>query len=341
VLHLDENAGPTAVVDFEEDVRRVWSCHPYLSREVKVDMIWMNIGPVPRDEIRCHPAADQTDPESVFKILHHVFGDHRKMGDLFLVLFNMHQKINESLIHYSHRLMSTQRAYNHACLRADCLILPNCDLLALFVKGIRDSDNRRQLNYELCRNQRLSFIELRDLALIWEVVPTPAPITAPLRPDSPPETACSLTVTVDAPTDPLLSVPLPGVSPVRRRRRRRRRSPRHSEKCNPRDPEMCNPRDPEISNPRDTEVTLYCTRVPVCQVRRHSRCPRDPYLKLKCVPALMSINCADFVTELKTAETEIGIETVNMDLQTVDKTTYRPEFMCLLIFCWTCVQLLF
>ena len=290
VLQLEKDGGPTAVCHFEEDLRRVWGCHPHLSKEAKVDMIWTHIQPIHRSELLCHPPEQQSDPDEVLEILHHVFGDKRSVRDMFRELCQIQQREGEDLLMYSHRLMNVNRAYDQVCMKKKCNVLSRRELLELFVTGITNTVVKRMLFLEVRRDPNLSFLELRELAFIWEADPaesnqTPAPITAPLHVDPPPAPVPDpCTATVETMVDPL-RVPAPDTTPARRTRRRRRRRRSH------RQPQPYVPGQTELQH----EVKLLYRKVPVCEVRRHSLSPKNPCDdRLTFVPPLMSVCARDY-----------------------------------------------
>ncbi|GFO26978.1 hypothetical protein PoB_005348300 [Plakobranchus ocellatus] len=65
---------PAAALEFEEEIRRAWATMPAPNHQHRLDILFSNIGPTVRAELRCHPQDVQRDPEKALGVILEVFG---------------------------------------------------------------------------------------------------------------------------------------------------------------------------------------------------------------------------------------------------------------------------
>lgn len=158
----------TAVWQFEESLKAAWGCYPYFSDEIKCNFIRQNLGNIPLGELRFHSVIN--DPEKIFKVLHHAFGDKRTWGQMLQYFIGISQLPNEPVRVFSHRLMYEWQAIERAQLQRECKIVTNSLLIDIFVTGLNDSVLKKFLREDIYDDPNISIYKLREKAIRWEEV---------------------------------------------------------------------------------------------------------------------------------------------------------------------------
>ena len=93
--------------EFAASIRRCWSGQ-HLSKAGRLDVLYHNLGPLVKDELRCQSPAVQEDPDKALEKIVEIFGERRTTSELAQVLQTIRQESGERCRNYSHRC---QRAF--------------------------------------------------------------------------------------------------------------------------------------------------------------------------------------------------------------------------------------
>ena len=157
---------PSRAQDFCEQVRRAWSSLPTnASNARKLDIIYENIGPAVRSELRCADVSAMDNPEEVLKVILSVFGERRSPFQLQQLLSHQKQLNGESVREYSNRLMGHFTALQNRQRTLNMPLQSEDFLLQTFLLTLSDVSLTRMLRREVKDNPGLTFRDVRKIAI--------------------------------------------------------------------------------------------------------------------------------------------------------------------------------
>ena len=119
-----------------------------------------------KEEVRLYPKKEREDPDRILDILLQVFGERRSVSQLLRAFYDRKQKEGESIRSYSHLLHELVMNV----IQRDSNVFPDSDkaLRDHFVETVKDSHLRRILKRSIQQDVSLSFLQVREEAMLWE-----------------------------------------------------------------------------------------------------------------------------------------------------------------------------
>ena len=153
-----------SVEEFIEDVTSVVSSRGLQSREA-ADYVLSLLEKSAKSEVRLRPTAERNTMEKIFSILREAFGESRSVSQLLRVFYDRKQKADETIRAFSHALMFQL----NKAIKRDPKAITNRDqvLCDQFADNVSDNTLRRMLRRQLREKPSISFLELREEAILW------------------------------------------------------------------------------------------------------------------------------------------------------------------------------
>lgn len=153
------------VEDWIDDVDTTLDTKKGATEKELVNFIVSSLDGPAKAEVRLRGKDQWKTVDQVKDILRHNFGDKRTLVQRQHDFFNYKQSVDQSIRDYSHHLLKLLQSV----FRADKDAFPNDQetMKAHFVENLQDQQLRRELRREMRDKPTISFMDLREEAVLW------------------------------------------------------------------------------------------------------------------------------------------------------------------------------
>ena len=147
------------------EVRRCWEGRVWTVAEQAIFILDHLVGNA-KAEVEFHPEAERSSPEKIFALLVEHFRNSQSYVHSLAQFCQRHQRSDESIREFSYGL----KRLMDVVIRSTPGAVPNSDQLLRdqFIEHVRDGALRRSLDQRLTSNPRMTFLEVRAVAVKWE-----------------------------------------------------------------------------------------------------------------------------------------------------------------------------